>query len=238
MRTPASIVLAAYNGQDYLAEQLDSILAQMQPDDELIISADPSGDATRAIAWDYAEKDGRIRVLEGPGKGVIANFEAALGNTRHDIIFLADQDDIWLSGKMDAMIQAFEDPDVLAAVHDCIVTDKALHPIEDSFFKSHPVRRGFWDNVIRNGFTGCCMAVSRPLLERALPFPEGIPMHDSYLGLLALKTGKVAWIETPFLLWRRHGGNATGFHKNSLAVQLGQRKALLSAVQKRAKRKQ
>ena len=75
-----SVAMAAYNGEKYIGEQIDSILVQMGADDELIISVDPSSDRTKTIAQAYADKDSRIRVLDGPGCGVVRNFENALSH--------------------------------------------------------------------------------------------------------------------------------------------------------------
>lgn len=94
-----SVCVATYNGEKYLQEQLDSILIQLAPDDELIISDDFSTDKTRSILDSY-RADPRIKLLEGPQKGIIKNFEHAINQASGDLIFLADQDDVWLPDKV------------------------------------------------------------------------------------------------------------------------------------------
>ena len=95
-----SVVMAAYNGEKYLPQQIDSIISQMNPDDELIISLDPSDDRSEQIIRDYCMKYSNIRLLMGPGKGLISNFENGLRSAVNEYIFLADQDDVWLKEKI------------------------------------------------------------------------------------------------------------------------------------------
>ena len=94
-----SVCIATYNGEKYLAEQLDSILLQVSEEDELIISDDGSTDHTLEILRTYAANYPQIQLLQGPGQGVIANFAFALTHTKGEVIFLADQDDVWLPNK-------------------------------------------------------------------------------------------------------------------------------------------
>ena len=91
-----SVAMAAYQGGRFIRAQLNSILPQLGPDDELVISVDPSTDDTRAVCAAVAGADARVRVLDGPGQGILANFEHALRATRGEFVFLADQDDVWL----------------------------------------------------------------------------------------------------------------------------------------------
>ena len=95
-----SVAMASYNGEKYIKEQLESILKQLKDTDEVIISLDPSTDATEQVIASL--KDKRIQVISGPGKGVKKNFENAIIHCKNDIIFLSDQDDIWLDGKQNA----------------------------------------------------------------------------------------------------------------------------------------
>lgn len=92
--------MATFNGGRYLREQLDSILNQLTLEDELIISDDGSTDETCQIIKEYTQLDNRIKFVEGPRKGVIANFNHAIQQSKGDIIFLADQDDVWLPNKV------------------------------------------------------------------------------------------------------------------------------------------
>ena len=219
MAVRVSVVMAVYNGEKYLAEQISSILPQMEAADELLISVDPCGDRSKEIALGFAARDARVRVMDGPGKGVIRNFEFALKHAAGRFVFLSDQDDVWLEGKMAAMLDELAREGVLAVVHNASVTDETLQNVLGRFFERgfHP---GIVRNIIRNRYIGCCMAIKRELLDIALPFPDDIPMHDQWLGLLAARHGKVAYIDRPLMLYRRHAGTVTGRGKAGALTRL------------------
>lgn len=214
-----SVALAAYHGEKYIEAQLESILSQLPSDGELIISDDDPGGETQKIINSFAARDSRVVYLEGSGAGVTANFENALRHCSGDVIFLSDQDDVWLPGKVEAVMKEISAGAALV-LHDAHVTDGELNVTEESFFAVHGSRSGFVRNLIRNSFVGCCMAFKKELLEAALPFPEKLPMHDWWLALIAMKHGlRVTLLPEPLIYWRRHGENVTG-GKNSFSRQL------------------
>ncbi|MBT8556435.1 glycosyltransferase family 2 protein [Polynucleobacter paneuropaeus] len=200
-----SVCLATYNGADYIREQLISILNQLGPDDEIIISDDGSLDATLDIIAEIS--DCRISLICGPQKGVVKNFEAALLMATQEIIILSDQDDIWMPSKLEIMVDELKSVDLV--VSDCVVVDSELNRIHESFAIAHGTRVGFFYNLYRNGFLGCCMAFRRELLSFALPFPSAIPMHDWWIGLVATLFGRVKFLDHKLLLYRRHSKNAS-----------------------------
>lgn len=221
-----SVALAAYNGEKYIEEQLRSILSQLGADDEVVVSDDnPSGGTKAAIE---RVGDARVRYLEGPGKGVIKNFEFAISQTTGDLIFLSDQDDKWLPGKVDAAKREFENGTVLV-MHDAKITDENLNVVEESFFKSHGTKLGFINNIVRNSYIGCCMAFKAELKNEILPFPKRLPMHDQWIGLKAEKFGKVVLINEPFLLYRRNGDSLTG-GKTTLLQKIKWRIEIIEAL--------
>ncbi len=235
MRTPVSIVLAACNGEAYIEQQLQSIVDQMEPQDELLISIDPSKDRTKVIAQKMADDhpDLTIRIMEGPGRGVIANFEHLLEEARNPLIFLSDQDDAWKPRKIEIVTRAFEDPKVMAIVHDCTICDENLKAMEPSYYQSHGSKNGYMNNLIRNNFVGCCMAVRKEVVESLLPFPKPIPMHDQLLGLQAIRMGKVLFIPDNLLLYRRHHHNLTSLSPAALSDQIAWRIQMIRALKKR-----
>ena len=221
-----SVALAAYNGEKYIAEQLSSVLSQLSENDEIIVSDDnPSGKTRDAV---LSLGDSRVKYTEGEGKGVVRNFENALKLASGDIIFLCDQDDVWLPGKVSAVIKAVENGSDLV-LHDARITDENLETISPSYFALHGTNTSFARNLVRNTFVGCCMAFTKEVLEAGLPFPD-VPMHDWWLALLAMKKGfRVTLIDTPLILWRRHGENVTG-GKTSLRQKIGWRLSILRAL--------
>lgn len=222
-----SVVIAAYNGEKYICEQINSVLPQLGEGDELIISDDNPAGKTYDAVKDFLT-DERVRYIKGPGKGVIKNFENAINESRGDHIFLCDQDDVWLDGKVSAVLDEFK-KGAVAVMHDAIVTDAELNPVEQSFFESRDSGTGFLKNVFKNSYIGCCMAFSKELKPCVLPFPEKIPMHDQWIGLMAEKKGTVSLINRPLIYYRRHEGAVTG-RKTSFSQKLLWRIEIIKAV--------
>lgn len=238
-RPPVSVVLAACNGEPYLGAQMESIVRQLDMDqDELIVSLDPSSDGSAAII--QAFDDPRIRLIAGPGQGVLANFENGLRQAKNPIVFLSDQDDLWHPDKVETVARRFANPAVTAVIHDARIVDACGRQIEPSFFRFHHSRPGFWQNIIRNSFIGCCMAIRKSVLDQALPFEKSLPMHDQWLGLCAMRQGHVVWLGKPLTDYRRHGANVSSLTHASLLQQLRWRLALVGALARsnaRARRK-
>lgn len=214
----ASVCMAVYNGEQYLREQIDSVLTELNDDDELIIVDDSSIDASSKIINEYIS-DKRVKYIKNTHSlGVIKNFEKALQKAQGDYIFLCDQDDIWLSGKVDTCIRYLEDN--LLVVTDCILVDKDLQTINPSFFKLRNSGKGILKNVWKNTYLGCCMAFRRELLGTCLPIPKNIPMHDMWIGILAEARGSTMFIDEKLSLYRRHDSavSATG-SKSKLGIK-------------------
>jgi len=213
-----SVCIPTCNGEQYLAEQLASILASSLVG-EVVVSDDGSRDGTREVLRSFA--DPRIRLVEGPRAGLVRNYEHLLTQARGEQIFLADQDDVWLPGKVELMRDALRSVDLVLS--DCLVVDSTLQLLQPSFFATRASRPGLMSNLARNSYLGCCMAFNRRLLDYALPFPQHLPMHDWWLGLVAEAFGTVCFLPTPLVMYRRHGNNASstsGQSTASLARQL------------------
>ncbi|WP_288864733.1 glycosyltransferase family 2 protein [uncultured Alistipes sp.] len=229
-----SVCMATYNGEKYIREQIDSILAQLGDKDELIVSDDGSADATLSIVRSFS--DPRIKIISNTGKhGTNGNFENALKHAQGDYIFLSDQDDVWLPGKVNICLQALQTAHLV--VHDCYVTDGNLHILHPSFFEMRGSASGFWKNLLRNSYVGACEAFRRSILEYALPLPDKLPVyHDGWLGSLADIKGKVEFIRTPLIYFRRHDSNTSQSARRStfpLSKQISYRiKLLLLVIQR------
>jgi glycosyltransferase involved in cell wall biosynthesis len=200
-----SVCMASFNGAEYIRPQIESILLQLSPCDELVISDDGSTDGTLDIIRDLADE--RIHLIEGPRRGVAANFECALKRAKGEIVFLSDQDDIWLPGKVSTVQAALQNSDLVLT--DCKVVDADLIVQHPSYFQLIDSGPGILKNLRKNSYQGCCMAMRRSVLEIGLPFPAGITMHDWWLGLVLECTGTVKFLTEPFVLYRRHGANAS-----------------------------
>lgn len=226
-----SVVMAAYNGEKYIREQLLSVLKQLSENDEVIISDDNPYTGTYEAVKEYIESDGRIRYIKGPGKGVIKNFENAISAAEGDYIFLCDQDDVWLDGKVRAVSEELGNGAVVV-MHDAIVTDENLNPVKQSFFEAMGSGTGIIKNIIKNTYIGCCMAFSKNLKPFILPFPDDLPMHDQWIGLAGEKAGRVALIKEPLIYYRRHSGAVTG-GRTSFSQKLKWRISIIKAVMRK-----
>ncbi|HEY0741647.1 MAG TPA: glycosyltransferase family 2 protein [Chryseosolibacter sp.] len=201
-----SVCLATRNGSRYVGEQLTSILPQLSVDDEVIISDDASTDDTLGIVRSL--DDSRVKILQHKHAiGIVSNFEAALKQSSGDVIFLADQDDVWLPGKVEITLSYLRHFDLVLS--DCEFVDDRLHPIHSPEDKKLKTQKGIVKNLIRNSYMGCCMAFRRSVIEKALPFPPDIPMHDIWIGLVAEMYFNVSVIPDKLVLHRRHAHNAS-----------------------------
>lgn len=231
-KLPVSVVLAAYRGEKYIAEQIESIICQLQSEDELLISSDSRDDHTLQIALLYRKANPKlnIRLFFGPGQGVVRNFEFLLEKAVNPIVILSDQDDIWNRNKVEVIRKAFENPRVMAVVHDAAIVDENRAILEPSYYQFHGSRPGYLQNILRNSLIGCCMAVRKEVVEAALPFPE-IPMHDQYLGLAAYRMGEVLFLKDCLIEYRRHAAASTDLVSQApVFQQLAWRKQIIKAM--------
>ena len=197
-----SVCIASYNGERFIREQIDSILRQLSSDDEIIVSDDGSTDDTISIINSIDDK--RIRIIEGPRKhSPTLNFECAMKEAKGDYIFLADQDDVWKSNKVEVCMKWLQKYDCV--VSDAEVTDSNLNTLYPSLYAIMQVRQGrIYNTIWKNGYTGCCMAFRRNVLNASLPFPKNIPMHDIWIGNVAAYKYNMKFIPDKLIYFRRH----------------------------------
>ena len=202
-----SVCMATYNGEKFIKEQIDSILSQLSDDDELVVSDDGSKDRTLDIISSYNDK--RIRILHHSAPhGFVHNFENALGNAKGDYIFLSDQDDYWIPGKVKtAMGYLTSGTDLV--IHNAELVDGKGQPLGTDYYSCMHSKTGFWANIWKTRTLGCCMCFNRKVLEKSMPMPKHIVAHDYWIGMIALKHFKVKFIEDKLLCYRRHGGNVS-----------------------------
>ena len=201
-----SVCLACYNGESYIEDQIQSILCQLDKSDELIISDDGSSDTTCVIIKNF--NDDRIKLIKGPRRGVIKNFEHALLLAKGTHIFLSDQDDIWQENKIKCCINEISRGNILV-VSDATLINDIGESISSSFFEVNKTNPGFFNNYIKNGYLGCCMAFHRKLIPVVLPFPINVGMHDIWIGSISSIVGKVSFLNIALVCYRRHPGTTT-----------------------------
>lgn len=217
------ILLATYNGERFLAAQLDSILAQSYTGWRLLIRDDGSTDSTPAIIEDYAARhDGWIVVVDdGRGSlGASGNFATLMEHAQADYVMFCDQDDVWLPHKIKRLSEAMHDLETESGgkpllVHsDLTVVDERLIPVHPSFWRYQSIDPGFGRALNRllrqNVSTGCAMLCNRALVELALPIPAEAPIHDWWIALVAGAMGRIAFVDEPTVLYRQHGANTFG----------------------------
>lgn len=228
-----SVAMAVYNGEKYVKEQLDSILSQLDSEDEVCVSVDPSTDDSYRMLVKMAEEEPRIKVNMGLGQGVKKNFEQAIKMCTGDIIFLSDQDDVWKEDKVIRVLEAFSDGEALLVLHDATVVNENMSRVMmESFFAYRECKPGILNNIAKNSYMGCCMAFRKELVPFILPIPESVPMHDQWIGLVAEKIGKVSFLPKQLLKYRRHGNNATDMTHGDTMNMLKWRAAILAALMK------
>lgn len=221
-----SVCMATYNGARFIKEQIDSILPQLAPDDELIVSDDGSTDGTLEILAEYAAKDTRVKLLRHEKSPAYArirysrnfyyatdNFENALRHAKGDYIFLSDQDDVWRSDKIRKMVENLKTVDfVMCSYYVVNEVNEVIEVIDCSYAN---FSQSLMRNLIRTPFLGCCMAFTKKVLEAVLPFPKRLITHDLWIGCIICKSYTFAVLDEKLVKHRRHSANTSNVGKRS-----------------------
>lgn len=210
------VLLATYNGDNFISEQIVSILKQSYINFNLLICDDCSSDLTYSILEKYAKTDSRIRLYSNKENiGIQKNFEKLIELSKADFFMLCDQDDIWDENKIEKLHQKIIDTDSLLVYSDMRVVDSSLNKISHSFWKYEslvPVTNNNWKIILsQNVITGCTIIARKDLKKFILPFPENLViMHDWWIGLNAAIYGKIFYINDTFQSYRQHEKNQVG----------------------------
>lgn len=209
-----SVCIATFNGERYIRRQLDSVLKETEPGDEVIISDDSSTDYTIDIVRSF--QDPRIRIICGQQwHSPIFNFENAIRQARGEYIFLADQDDEWLPGRVSKA------KDLHAAGYNLVMCNRR-NVYKDRKVVCHtdnPVK-GTWNTLWKSPFIGCMMSFDKNVADLALPFPKTIAMHDLWIGLLAQRNLRCGYIDEPLVEYNRHEESYIAKHHLSTYAKL------------------
>lgn len=225
-----TIIMATYNGQEYIQEQLESIKNQTYKEWKLIVRDDGSKDKTVEIIKKFARKTKNeviIKVNEKPSGSAKKNFSLLLQDVKNDpYIMFADQDDIWKKDKIEvtynAMINAEKEygKETPVLVHgDVDVIDASGNILADSMFRlSHIDADAVLSKlIIQNNVTGCTMMLNKSLSNGIVKYlaDDRVIMHDYFAALYASVFGKIIVIKKPLLSYRQHGDNSVGAKDNN-----------------------
>ena len=218
-----SILLAAYNGEQYIKAQIESILHQTVQDFVLYINDDCSEDRTWEILKDYAgQYPGKIVAARNPKNSGSskANFLNMILEHRDDYLMLCDQDDVWLPEKIEKTMAKMREmellygPDTPLLVYtDLKVTDRNLNILADSMMKRVAAdfnRTSLRDQLVQNTVTGCTVMYNRALADKFIKLPGFTVMHDWWMMLTASALGYAGYLEEATILYRQHGDNSIG----------------------------
>ncbi len=217
------ILLATYNGEKYLQEQIESILNQTYTNFRLLISDDGSTDRTLDIVDEYVKKDDRIVTFKQKNNmGVVRNFEFLMQKVTSKYFMFSDQDDIWKKDKIEKSVKKIEEGFGLV-YSDLEVVDNNL----EVMYKSYWALKGFDKKVrkynnfeslyLNNYITGCTIISKKEYIEKVLPIPKstGYILHDYWLPIIVSQKAKLGYIDEPLIKYRQHKNNKIGSQKKS-----------------------
>lgn len=205
------ILMATYNGEAYLSEQLDSLLNQTYKHWRLTIHDDGSTDRTLAIIRQYVAQDSRITLLDDGviGLGSAHNFLHLMERVEGEYYLCCDQDDIWLPEKIEKMLkiaQGFDGPAMVYCNAYLYAEGKVLPRFSTQIHPSSLRNTLFFNS----GIQGCAVLVNRALLDTLRPFPDKVAMHDHLLTIGAVTFGTIRYLDEGLIWYRQHGLNVTG----------------------------
>lgn len=222
-RARVAVLLATYNGERFLKEQLDSIFAQTYSNILVYARDDCSVDCSRDILDNYAKKypEHLVVLPRGERLGARGSFSCLMGFCDADYIFFCDQDDLWVPNKIESGLRALVElesingTNIPALIHsDLKVVNENLQVIHDSFWRYQHLNpdNGTTLNrlLVQNYVTGCTMGINRALSQLAFPVPEAAVMHDWWIALVAASFGVIRHLDAQTILYRQHGRNEKG----------------------------
>ncbi|MFB9906526.1 glycosyltransferase [Allokutzneria oryzae] len=219
-----AICMATYSpSREYLEQQLDSIRAQTHENWVCVLCDDASPESSRELVRELVAGDERFVFVEHDDNvGFYRNFERALKlvPADADAVALSDQDDVWDSDKIAALLAELADPQVQLAYSDMRLVDHDGQHLADSFWNR---RRNQCDDLLAlaqlNTVTGgACLARADLVRQRVLPFPPGTVsvFHDHWMAVAALAAGRIAFVDRPLYSYRQHGDAITGHREDDL----------------------
>ncbi len=223
------ILMAVYNGERFLNEQIASIVKQSHRNIHLTIRDDASTDNTLKIIQEARQQHPDLIscIQSKQNQGLLQNFSQLMEHSQGPYVMLCDQDDVWHEDKVHLTLSKMREAErnygknVPLLIHtDLKVVDqslKSIHPSFWSYCQLNPAKGLTLNRLLaQNTITGCTLMANRALIKLALPIPKECIMHDWWFGLVAAAFGKVAIVPEATMLYRQHGGNDTGAKKYGL----------------------
>jgi glycosyltransferase involved in cell wall biosynthesis len=211
-----SIAMAAFNGEKYIQEQLDSILCQTHVDFELIVIDDCSTDTTWAILQEYKTKDARVHCYANNYNiGFKKNFEKTIALCKGEYIALADQDDIWTSDHLEVLYNSIKDNTLICSNSEFIDSEskKTGNKFRNNFniqkTAKYNSKEYFYLMILRNFVQGCTVLFKKSALLDAFPIPDEFVYHDQWIGLFASFFGKIIYLNHVTVYYRIHENNSS-----------------------------
>ena len=206
-----SVVLISYNGEQYIEQQIQSVLSQSYPRFELIVSDDGSTDGTMGILEEFRKNHENVHVYVNDGvNGIHGNLTHGLSKTQGEFIAICDQDDVWDPQKLEILSSHLEGKS--AAYCDSALIDENGHSIGMTMKQfiggaDLNIDSNYKVLLIDNCVSGHAMLFRRELLARVLPFSE-LPMYDQQIALVAAASQGVVYADRTMVFHRQHAGNS------------------------------
>ena len=212
------ILLATYNGEKYLEEQLYSILNQSYPNINLLIRDDGSKDKTVDIIKKYAQNDERIKVIEDDlgNLGFLKNFEKLLEHSEENYIMFSDQDDIWNFDKVEKSCKKIKETEkstekeIPLLVHTNSNIMNYGVKTEKKFITEAAENKSFENSFFNFFVQGATCIINKKMKDEILPFSEKFYFHDRSIHLIAEFIGKREYIKETAMFYRQHEKNEIG----------------------------
>ena len=242
IKNKISIALCTYNGSKYLKKQLNSILEQTYPIDEIIIVDDCSTDETISILKEYQLNNPVIKLfLNDKNLGSNKSFKYAISLATNDLIALCDQDDIWHPNKIETQIEAIANSGYntvdkpLVAFHDLCLMDENEVVTNESFWELHQFNAAtfnFRKLLLYNIITGCTCILNKRMKEELIKSDmKDIIMHDYLIALIGYGFGNVVHTDEPLMYYRSHSSSVTEKEKVTLNSRI---KSLIKRVKNKS----
>ncbi len=216
------ILLATYNGEKYLREQIDSLLGQTYRDIRVVIRDDGSKDQTLTIIQEYIDRyPEKVKLIKDQKKGGSSakNFFLLCSYAESEYAMFCDQDDFWLPTKVETTLKTMVDeekrtgadkPILIFSEYNVVDQDLKMIPVKESHNQVAGYKLTLSNLLVQNYVTGCLAMVNRALYTRMGEYKETIQMHDWWAALIAVSMGSLIHIPEKTMLYRQHGNNVVG----------------------------